>query len=792
MRLKFILIFLFLLLLPAIIFIYPQEKKIVIFAEVDSLPANSKVYITGGTEELGNWYLMQKMKKRSFNNWSFKTFAKTGDTLYFKFTRGDWSTEAVDSNGIEFPNFVHIVKGDTTLKFKLTKWRDQVQQKIILTEERIKNKGGWVELLEGWKYKIGDDSSWASPDYDDSDWQSINPRLDKKDFEKLNWTGNIWFRNEIEVDSSIWDMTFGLNFYCTGAAEVYLNGRQLYKYGIVGFSKETEEIYLDRNPRHILFDHKEVQVLAVRYSNHSAEKLVERDIQVGFSATLGDLEVFVYSRINNVRELSASQMAFGAFILAFAIMHLLLFIFYPTAKENLFYSVSMLSFAIVIYTSVQTNFINSILTGITLLTINSVSVQLSMLFGLLTVYAISYPKMPKQYKYFVLVSTLFAIQTIFFPIVDGNISDIIFFIYVSIITVEIVRCVIRSIRRKQEWRWGWLIGVGFIVAILMIGYQVLILTEVITKPLFGIYLVYVYGLVFLAITVSINLAKKMADVHLDLEKQLIQVKDLSEKAIEQERIVKEEEISRKLLEADNKKKTQELEEARKLQLSMLPKNVPDVPGLEIAVYMKTASEVGGDYYDFKYDENGTLIVAIGDATGHGMKAGTMVATIKGLFTAESKETDLVTFLNKSNSIIRDMRLGNLYMAMLLAKIEGDRLTISSAGMPPALIHRHKSKQVEEIKIQAIPLGGPADFTYPKKEIFLSAGDTLLLTTDGFPELFNEKKEILDYYRAKEIFGSIDHSSPADTIKHLLKEAESWKGNARQEDDITFVVVKKNL
>ena len=161
MRLKFILLFLFLLLLPSLTFIYPQEKKIVIFAEVDSLPANSKVYITGGNDELGNWNQMQKMKKRSYNSWSFKTYANTGDTLFFKFTRGDWSTEAVDSNGIEFPNFIHVVKGDTTLKFKITKWRDQVQQKIILTEERIKNKGGFVELFEGWKYKIGDDSSWA-------------------------------------------------------------------------------------------------------------------------------------------------------------------------------------------------------------------------------------------------------------------------------------------------------------------------------------------------------------------------------------------------------------------------------------------------------------------------------------------------------------------------------------------------------------------------------------------------------------------------------------------------------
>ena len=778
---------LFLALFPTEFF-YPQERKIVIFAEVDSLPNNSKVYITGGNDELGNWFNMQKMKKRSYNTWSFKTYANTGDTLFFKFTRGDWTTEAVDSNGIEFPNFMHVVHGDTTLKFKITKWRDQVQQKIILTEERIKNKGGFVELFEGWKYQIGDDSSWANPDYDDSEWKSINPELNKENFKKLDWTGNIWFRNEIRVDSSLWNIVFGFNFFCTGAAEVYLNGKLLYKYGMVGTNPETEIAFVDMNPRHILFDRKEKQVLAVRYSNHSAEKLVSHNIQVGFTAILGDIEVFVYNRINTVRELSISQMAFGAFILAFAIMHLLLFIFYPIAKENLFYSISMFSFSVVIYTSIQNNFINSILTTITLSTINGLSVQLSLLFGLLTVYASSYSKMPKQYLFFVVFSTLFIIHTIFFPFWSEDIADIAFFVFAGIITVEIVRSVIRSI--KQEWSWGWLVGVGFIVAILLIGYQVLILTETITRPLFGIYLVYVYGLVFLAITVSINLAKKMSDTHMDLEKQLVQVKELSQKTIEQERKVKEEELSRKLLEADNLRKTKELEEARKLQLSMLPKSVPDVPDLEIAVYMKTASEVGGDYYDFKYDRNGTLIIAIGDATGHGMKAGTMVATIKGIFTAESTSTDVVTFLNKSNSIIRDMRLGNIYMAMLVAKIEKEKVTISSAGMPPALIYRYSNNRVEEIKLQAIPLGGPADFTYPRRETSLSKGDTLLLMSDGFPELFNKQKEILDYSRAKVLFGSIGEKSASDTIKSLLKEVEIWKGEAKQEDDITFVVVKK--
>jgi serine phosphatase RsbU (regulator of sigma subunit) len=63
-------------------------------------------------------------------------------------------------------------------------------------------------------------------------------------------------------------------------------------------------------------------------------------------------------------------------------------------------------------------------------------------------------------------------------------------------------------------------------------------------------------------------------------------------------------------------------------------------------------------------------------------------------------------------------------------------------------------------------------------------------SDGFPELFNKQKEILDYSRAKLLFGYIGAKSASDIIKSLLSEVEIWKGDAKQEDDITFVVVKK--
>lgn len=781
--LKYSLIF----ILLAAAAVFPQERKITIKAVAPVVPGDSVLYICGNTEAMGNWNFMQKMEKDTSGWWSYVASANVGDTLEFKFTRGNWDKEAVDSTGMEFPNFVIVVKKDTTAQYKLPGWRDKVQHKVIITQERYLNKAARIDLAEGWKYKPGDDSSWAKPGYDDRSWKSINPRLRPEDLKKIKWTGIAWFRNHIYVDTTFRNKPFGFYFVCTGAAEIYLDGKLLYNIGKVSASKEDEVISLDYTPKFIQFGPGTDHVLAVRYSNHNMDELSKRKIFGGFITEIRDLNTAITDHAANVRDTSVHQFLFSAFIFAFAIMHLLLFLFYPKAKENLFYSISMFAFAVVIYTSTQGYFSGSVLKAIDITTINSIAVQAALLFGLLTIYASSYKKIPRQYRVFVILSVLFAIETIFIPEVHG-IADYFFYTYAGIVILEMVRVVIYA-KRNEPGVWSRVIGVGIIIAMLVIAYQVLILTNVVTHPLFGLRIVYMYGIVILAVTVSINLSKKYSDTNKNLEKQLVQVRELSELKIEQERKARVEEVTRKILEADNERKTRELEEARNLQMSMLPLTVPSMPGLDIAVFMKPATEVGGDYYDFKYNNNGEVIIAVGDATGHGMKAGTMVATIKGLFTAENVNSDIVSFMNKSNSVIRDMHLGSIFMAMMLVKIDKNIATITSAGMPPTLLYRKNTKSVEEIRLQALPLGGAADFRYAKQETNLYSGDTLLLMSDGFPELFNKQKEILDYPKAKEIFGTVADLPPDEIIKRLYSEAESWGADAQQEDDITFVVVK---
>ena len=246
---------------------------------------------------------------------------------------------------------------------------------------------------------------------------------------------------------------------------------------------------------------------------------------------------------------------------------------------------------------------------------------------------------------------------------------------------------------------------------------------------------------------------------------------------------------KRAIEAENERKTKELEEARQLQLSMLPKEVPKLPHLEIAAFMRTATEVGGDYYDFLVQEDGVLNVAFGDATGHGLQAGTMVTLMKGFFTSDAGKLELQEFMNHCTNMIKEIKLGRILMSFSMLRILDHKLTITSAGMPPVYFYDKENNNTEEILIQGMPLGAMRKFAYKTVERELKSGDTILLLTDGLPEQMNTNEEMFDYPRVKNCFNELAQNKPDDIIKSLTKLGDEWMNKAVQADDITFVVIK---
>ncbi|MCF8241315.1 MAG: SpoIIE family protein phosphatase [Melioribacteraceae bacterium] len=298
---------------------------------------------------------------------------------------------------------------------------------------------------------------------------------------------------------------------------------------------------------------------------------------------------------------------------------------------------------------------------------------------------------------------------------------------------------------------------------------------------------FLYFVLLVAFIYTLNKIQRRRLINKEREKAQIREAELRAEAAELQ--TKAAEAQAKALESENQRKSHELEEARKIQLSMLPETIPAVDHLDIDVYMRTATEVGGDYYDFHLDENGALTIALGDATGHGLKAGTMVSVLKWEFITSPDDENIVDFFIRSNKTIKKMNLWNLYMALTLVRITNYKMEFVTAGMPPVLIYRNENGEIEEYVNKAMPLGAFDDFPYQKSELKLKKGDVILLLTDGITEQFNEENELLGYPKVKDILKSSHNDSPKQIIRNIISAGEEWGNNVSQNDDITLLVIK---
>ena len=269
----------------------------------------------------------------------------------------------------------------------------------------------------------------------------------------------------------------------------------------------------------------------------------------------------------------------------------------------------------------------------------------------------------------------------------------------------------------------------------------------------------------------------------DLQEQRQQLIDGERRRLDQE-------VETQVLQAEVDRKTEELEEARQFQLSMLPRELPRDDRFEVAVSMRTATEVGGDYYDFQQPADGQLVIAVGDATGHGARAGTMVTVTKSLFSSLPPGAAPGAFLTEASRTIRAMELGRMAMALTLVKVSPGALDLAAAGMPPALLHRHRRAIVEEIALPGVPLGSLAA-DYDERRVEVEAGDTLLLLSDGLPELADAEGQPFGYSRVSSVFEEHVAGSPAELIAALNQAADAWRGDTAISDDITFVALRLN-
>jgi serine phosphatase RsbU (regulator of sigma subunit) len=243
---------------------------------------------------------------------------------------------------------------------------------------------------------------------------------------------------------------------------------------------------------------------------------------------------------------------------------------------------------------------------------------------------------------------------------------------------------------------------------------------------------------------------------------------------------------------------QELRVARLIQQTLLPKEVPDVEGYELAAYYQPAREVGGDFYDFlELDEN-HLGLVVGDVTDKGVPAAIVMATTRTMLRASAQRLSSPgEVLKRVNEVIvRDIP-PNMFITCLYAilNLESGLLRYANAGHDLPYMRRSRSDGggggAEELRARGMPLGLLAGMSYEEKEIVLERGDSVLFYSDGLVEAHDPQRQMFGFPRLQGLVGAHRSDGPA-MVNFLLSELARFTGEEwEQEDDITLVTLDRS-
>ncbi|MCH8956349.1 SpoIIE family protein phosphatase [candidate division KSB1 bacterium] len=243
---------------------------------------------------------------------------------------------------------------------------------------------------------------------------------------------------------------------------------------------------------------------------------------------------------------------------------------------------------------------------------------------------------------------------------------------------------------------------------------------------------------------------------------------------------------------------QELDIARNVQMSLLPKQNPIVEGYDIAGVCLPALEVGGDYYDFFHLGDGKIGIAIGDVSGKGVPAAIYMTLTKGILqTCASDSNSPKQVLNKLNKQIYNNIERNSFVSMFYAVLDMKKRTLrfSRAGHNPAIVvHRSKeSNTLLEPKGMAVGLEAGDKFNeiLEENEIQVERGDVLTFYTDGFTEASTKDGDEFGEDQLFDVVSDSKDSTANAIIQKVVRAVKSFVGNHPQHDDMTMVVIKVN-
>ncbi len=235
----------------------------------------------------------------------------------------------------------------------------------------------------------------------------------------------------------------------------------------------------------------------------------------------------------------------------------------------------------------------------------------------------------------------------------------------------------------------------------------------------------------------------------------------------------------------------ELEVARSLQRDLLPRRGPELPGYRLAHSYRTANEIGGDYYDFLPLDDGRMVVTVGDASGHGISAGLVMAIANAtLKTAIDLDPSPEAVLGLLDRVLYRTGGKRAFMTLFYGVLdpESGAFEYAGAGHPYPLLRR-RAGTIEELGEGAMPLGIKTGGTYTSGQTTIEHGDLLVLYSDGIPEAAGGAHgDTFGFDRLKALLSQPE--SPQLVHDRILRAVDRHLGEQPINDDLTLVVLDR--
>ena len=234
----------------------------------------------------------------------------------------------------------------------------------------------------------------------------------------------------------------------------------------------------------------------------------------------------------------------------------------------------------------------------------------------------------------------------------------------------------------------------------------------------------------------------------------------------------------------------ELEVARLIQQHFLPRELPDLPGWQVAAYYRPAREVGGDFYDVIPLADGRVAFLVGDVTDKGVPAALVMSATRSVLRATVQRLiEPGAVLERVNDHLCPDMPDKMFVTCLYAVLDPRSGLFRFANAGHDLPYVRTADGVVELRARGMPLGLMPGMSYEEKETVLEPGDCLLLHSDGIAEAHNSEREMFGFPR---LMGTVGTAPGGQTlIDRVLDELERFTGpDAEQEDDITMMTLQR--